>query len=70
MKKYHDAHCEDKEVPITIKKAIDVSPEPRSNKQLIENFIAGINDADDIVSEWHDYVMKQREGELQTIITE
>ncbi|WP_312832977.1 type I restriction endonuclease subunit R [Sedimentibacter saalensis] len=70
VKKYHDTHCEDKEVLITIKKAIDASPELRSKKQLIETFISGINDADDIINEWHDYVVKQREEELQTIITE
>ena len=70
VKKYHDAHCEDKEVLITIKKAIDASPELRSKKQLIETFIAGINEVDDVVSEWHDYVEEQREAEMQTIITE
>ncbi len=70
VKKYHDAHCEDKEVLITIKKAIDASLELRSKKQLIENFIAGINDVDDVMGEWHDYVVKQREEELQNIITE
>lgn len=70
VKKYHDTHCEDKEVLITINKAIDASPELRSKKQLIETFIAGINDADDIMFEWHDYVVKQREEELETIITE
>ena len=70
VKKYHDTHCEDKEVLITIKKAIDASPELRSKKQLIESFIAGINDVDDVMSEWHDYVVKQREEELQTIIAE
>ena len=47
VKKYHDTHCEDKEVLITINKAIDASPELRSKKQLIETFIAGINDVDD-----------------------
>lgn len=61
VKKYHDTHCEDKEVLITIKKAIDASPELRSKKQLIETFIAGINDADDVMTEWHDYVVNQRE---------
>ena len=39
VKKYHDTHCEDKEVLITINKAIDASPELRSKKQLIETFI-------------------------------
>ncbi len=70
VKKYHDAHCEDKEVLITIKKAIDASPELRSKKQLIENFISGINNADDIMTEWHDYVVNQREQELEMIIKE
>ena len=70
VKKYHDTHCEDKEVLITINKAIDASPELRSKKQLIENFISGVNDVDDVMSEWHRYVVKQREEDLETIITE
>lgn len=70
VKKYHDTQCEDKEVLITIKKAIDASPELRSKKQLIETFIAKVNDTGDVMSEWHNYVVKQREEELQTIITE
>ncbi|MEG2017199.1 MAG: type I restriction endonuclease subunit R [Clostridium sp.] len=70
VKKYHDTHCEDKEVLITIKKAIDASPELRSKKHLIENFISGVNDADDVMNQWHDYVVRKREEELQTIIKE
>ena len=34
----------------TINKAIDASPELRSKKQLIETFIAGINDVDDVMN--------------------
>ena len=68
VKKYHDTHCKDKEVLITINKAISASPELRSKKQLIENFISGINDVDDVMAEWHDYVVEQRERELQEII--
>lgn len=70
VKKYHDTHCEDKEVLITINKAIDASPELRSKKQLIENFIAGINDEDDVMNEWHEFVVKQRDYDLNVIITE
>jgi len=70
VKKYHDAHCDDKEVLISIQKAIDSSPELRSKKALIENFIAGINDVDDIMAEWHSYVAEQREKELVQIIQE
>lgn len=70
VKKYHDTHCEDKEVLITINKAIDASPELRSKKQLIETFIAGINDVDDVMNEWHEYVVEQRAHDLNAIITE
>lgn len=70
VKKYHDSHCEDKEVLITIRKAVDASPELRSKKDLIESFINGINDVDDIMYEWHDYVVEMREQELVIIIEE
>lgn len=70
VKKYHDTHCDDKEVLITIRKAIDASPELRSKKQLIETFIAGVNDVDDVMAEWNTYVSEQREKELAKIIQE
>jgi len=70
VKKYHDSHCEDKEVLISIKKAIDSSLELRSKKALIETFIAGINDVDDVMIEWREFVAKQKELELTKIITE
>lgn len=53
---------------VTIKKAIDASPELRSKKALIETFIAGINDVEDVMTEWHDYVAEKREEELVQII--
>ena len=68
--KYHDSHCTDKEVLITIQKAVDSSPELRSKKDLIENFINGINDVDDVMNEWHSYVAEEREKALVTLITE
>lgn len=68
VKKYHDAHCDDKEVLITIQKAVDASPELRSKKRLIETFIAGVNDVDDVLAGWHDYVSQEREKELKLII--
>lgn len=70
VKKYHDTHCEDKEVLITIRKAVDASPELRSKKQLIESFIAGINEVDDVMDEWNSYVAQRREEDLDAIIKE
>jgi len=70
VKKYHDSHCEDKEILISINKAVDSSLELRSKKALIETFIAGINDVEDVMIEWRDFVVKQKELELSTIIAE
>lgn len=70
VKKYHDLHCDDKEVLITIHKAIDASPELRSKKALIDNFIDGINDVSDVMVEWREYVAKEKERQLNEIITE
>ena len=55
---------------ITIRKAVDASPELRSKKALIESFISGINDVSDVMVEWRSFVAEQRESDLQQIITE
>ncbi len=68
--KYHDSHCEDKEILVSIDKAISASPELRSKKQLIENFIATINSSENIPRDWNRFVSENREQELQTIIGE
>lgn len=70
VKKYHDSHGDDKEILITIQKAVDASSELRSKKKLIETFIAGINDVDDVMTEWHNFVAGEREKELAQIIQE
>ncbi len=70
VKKYHDSHCDDKEVLISIRKAIDASPELRSKKALIETFIAGINDVSDVLIEWREYVAEEKERQLVSIIQE
>ncbi len=70
VKKYHDSHCQDKEVLVTIRKAVDASPELRSKKALIESFIARVNDVDDVLTEWHSYVSEEREKQLMQIIRE
>ena len=43
--KYHDSNCEDKEILVDIRKAVDSSMQLRSKKDLIENFIATVNTA-------------------------
>lgn len=68
--KYHGTNCEDKEILISIRKAVDSSPELRSKKQLIENFIENINEVEDVFDEWHSFVAEQKEKELMEIIKE
>ena len=70
VKKYHDTHCEDKEMLVSIKRAVDASAELRSKKKLIEAFIAELNDVDDVMDEWNRYVQEQLENDLQQLIEE
>ena len=70
VQKYHDSHCSDKDILISIQKAVDASPELRSKKALIESFIGGITDASDILVEWRSFVAEQKEQQLATIISE
>lgn len=70
VKKYHDSHKNDKEVLISIQKAIDSSFELRSKKQLIETFVDGINEVDDVIIEWRNFVAEEKEKELAEIIKE
>ncbi len=69
VKKYHDSHGEDKEVLVDIQMAMDASPELRSKKELIETFISGINDVEDVMDEWRSFVSEERERQLMEIIT-
>ena len=70
VKQYHDSNCEDKEILVTINKAVDSSPTLRSKKKLIEAFIEDVNDSDgnDIIGDWNDFVFEKREEELEDII--
>ncbi len=70
VEKYKDKNKEDKEIMLSIVKAIDSSPELRSKKDLILNFIDSINPKSVVDEEWKAYVRKSQEEELSTIITE
>ena len=42
----------------------------RSKKALIQSFIAGINNIDDVKSEWNTFVAERREADLTAIVAE
>lgn len=68
--KYHDSNCEDKEILVSIDKAIKSSLQLRSKKELIDNFIATINTGTDVNADWVKFVRKQKEIDMQQIIKE
>ncbi len=70
VSKYHESNCTDREVLITIRKAVDASPELRSKKRLIEAFLENLNGVEDVLREWDAFVAEAREEELFRIIAE
>ena len=55
---------------ITIHKAVDAARSCAAKKALIETFIAGINDVDDVMLEWRAFVTEEKERQLSAIIRE
>lgn len=49
--KYHDSNCKDKELMLSIQKSINSSPELRSKKDLILNFINQVNNSETVGEE-------------------
>ncbi len=68
--KYHDSNCQDKEILVSIDKAIKSSLELRSKKELIEKFIERVNADTNVDTDWKDFVDKQKNVDLNLIITE
>lgn len=68
--KYHKSNCKDKSILTTIDKTIDSSIELRSKKKLIQGFIAEINATTDVDRDWQQFVKRQKEQDLSTIIVD
>jgi len=60
----------DKEIVISIAKAIDSSVELRNKKDLIEKFIDSLTPDTNVDDDWHSYVDEKKLEELDSIITE
>ena len=70
VRKYHDSNCQDKDILVSIRKAVSASPKLRSKKELIENFIAQVDGMDDVEEGWSTYVKEERDKDLQALITQ
>ena len=68
IKKYHEGNQKDQEIIININKAIDSSIELRNKKDLIQQFIAGLNPATDVDTDWHGFIDRKKQEELNRII--
>lgn len=60
----------DNKIIETIMRAIKASPELRSKKSLISDFIDSLNNSDSITKDWNEYVLKQREEDLKKLIND
>lgn len=67
---YHKSNCQDKDILVSIDKAISASLELRSKKELINEFIKTINVQTNVDEDWVKFVKKQKETEIKRIIEE
>lgn len=70
VQKYHDSHCEDKQIIADVERAINASYELRNKKDLIDAFIDSLTASSDVDEAWRKYIAAKREEELQAIISE
>lgn len=70
IRKYHEEHLQDKEIIVSIRKAIDSSVDLRNKKELIERFIESLTPESDVDEDWLVYVEEQRRAELDRIIAD
>lgn len=70
IKKYHQGHSKDKEIMISINKAIDSSMELRNKKELIQKFIQSLSPQANVSDDWHNFVDTEKIEELDQIISE
>lgn len=70
IRKFQDSNMQDKEIIVSIGKAIDSSVDLRNKKELIEKFVASLTPSSDIDDAWSRYVKEQKKAELEKIIAE
>jgi type I restriction enzyme R subunit len=70
IKKYHEGHLKDKEIVISISKAIDSSLELRNKKELIQQFIDSLTPSTNVDDDWQSFVDARKIEELDSIIGE
>ncbi len=70
VKKYQQDGNQNKEIVVTIEKAVNSSMNLRSKMELIRNFLSRINAQTEVDGDWKKFVDEQRENDLAAIINE
>lgn len=70
IRKYHESHLKDKEIIISINKAIDSSIELRNKKDLIQQFILSLTPGIKVTENWQEFVEQKKQEEIDRIIAE
>jgi type I restriction enzyme R subunit len=70
VKKYHDGNMQDKEIKVSISKAIDSSIELRGKKDLIEQFIDSLTVSSAVDEDWRKFMDEKKKVELAQIIAD
>ena len=70
IRKFHEGHLKDKEIVISINKAIDSSIELRNKKDLIERFIESLTPSSNVDDDWQSFVDARKIEELDRIIND
>jgi type I restriction enzyme R subunit len=70
VRKYHESHLIDKEILISINKAVDSSVELRNKKDLIEQFINSLSINLSIDDDWQKFINAKKIEELDKIIAD
>ena len=70
IEKYHDNNMQDKEIYISIQKAIASSPDLRNKKDLIEQFISTLDGNSDVYRDFEIFMNNKKKEELDRIIQE
>lgn len=68
--KYHESNCKDKNILVSIEKAVNSSLQLRSKKELIEHFIESVNASSRVEAEWGAFVREQKEKDLDLLISD
>lgn len=70
VKQYQKDGNQNKEIAVSIEKAVNSSMSLRSKMELIQDFLSRINAQTDVDGEWKKFVNEQRERDLTVIIDE